>query len=241
MKTIEYQLKLHKSLLQPLSLLLENNNLRLAKSARNDLFNSNAKPHNLYVISDGDINDGDWYFENDVLLQSINSSFKNVGHEKVIATTNKDLGLPMIPRHYIDEYIKEYNRNNQINSIFVKSMEYFDFKIGSRLKVIKNVHKYNVGDYITVSGFDHHNNPDLISFEEDDDYNMGFHISNLEHKILTLPIIDKHNFIIVDEMKKSWDKNELLNILEEYRKYAWRNGLTTITLNEFVENYVTLI
>ncbi len=41
-------------------------------------------------------------------------------HEKVIATTDKSLGLPSIPQSFIEYYITEYNKKNLIETIEVE-------------------------------------------------------------------------------------------------------------------------
>ncbi len=97
----------------------------------------------LYVISDDEIKEGDWYYNSQVniIIQTTKDTIDKVGGlrvferscKKIIATTDKSLKiddrdynslgksnlmpLPQIPESFIKHYIEEYNKGNIITTI----------------------------------------------------------------------------------------------------------------------------
>lgn len=81
------------------------------------------KPHHnqhLYLTSNEEIKFGDWYYDNE--MESINKSsypnelppFLKRRCFKVIASTDKSLGLPSISDKDLQDYTKSYNEGNII-------------------------------------------------------------------------------------------------------------------------------
>jgi len=64
--------------------------------------------YHLYVVSDK----GNIFQLNNFLV--LNNNLK-----KIIATTDRSLGLPLIPNLYIKKFVEEYNKENKIEEIFV--------------------------------------------------------------------------------------------------------------------------
>ena len=93
---------------------------------------------NLYIISDDEIKEDDWYYDNVVLQIRQWRSFmiyNKLQHKKVIATTdtslkidnpNYDIGrlayinLPQPSQQFIEKYIEEYNKGNIITDVLVE-------------------------------------------------------------------------------------------------------------------------
>ncbi len=100
---------------------------------------ANIKVFQLYIISDDEIKEGDWVYDNyrKVLLQAIdkaNTTFFNMSlhrYKKIVATTDKSLTkidktgiafeteylLPQIPESFIQAYIKSYNESKVIEEV----------------------------------------------------------------------------------------------------------------------------
>ncbi len=91
--------------------------------------------HHLYFLSDEELTIGNWcvdndnnYFkiekiENGTVSSDIHSaSYNNV--KKIIATTNKNLSIPLIPEKFIKLYVTKANSNSTIEEILVET--YFD-------------------------------------------------------------------------------------------------------------------
>lgn len=87
--------------------------------------------HHLYIISDDEIKKGDWVIEyqpKDNLgeLHQIHNEYvlsPNI-QKKVIATTDTTLELPRLSQQFIEEYIEEYNKGQQITECLVEYEEY---------------------------------------------------------------------------------------------------------------------
>ena len=94
--------------------------------------------HHLYIISDDEIIEGDWVYENNLnqetqIYQVYNRNnelgffrFRNVwislnrkqnSAKKIIATTDNSLELPQPPQQFIEEFIEEYNQENIITDV----------------------------------------------------------------------------------------------------------------------------
>lgn len=105
--------------------------------------------HHLYIISDDEIKEGDWVYENNLnqetqIYQIYNRNnelgffrFRNVwislnrkqnSAKKIIATTDNSLELPQPPQQFIEEFIEEYNQENIITDVLVEYENKFDGK-----------------------------------------------------------------------------------------------------------------
>lgn len=82
-------------------------------------------PYHLYVLSDDNIKDGEkgWYY-NDILGGIHYSKGNVVGYKKVVASTDTSLGLPTIPKWYIEHYIKLYNAGKAPETCSVEYIPY---------------------------------------------------------------------------------------------------------------------
>jgi hypothetical protein len=109
------------------------------------IFNSNIKGlslrqmatqcnmhQHLYLVSDREIKEGDWVLatdENHVrVIAPFQFGFKQ-GEQKVEATTDKSLGLPLIPQSFIEEYVQKQGKIDKVKI----QMENWEPKIQSIL------------------------------------------------------------------------------------------------------------
>ena len=91
------------------------------------LFNKHLKiTQYLYFLSDEDIKEGDWGLNPKDPTGYIVSCYKGNKEsiqehwKKIIVSTDKSLNLPFPSRQFIDVYIEEYNKGNQINEVMVE-------------------------------------------------------------------------------------------------------------------------
>ena len=90
----------------------------------------NVLTQNIYITSDEEIKDSDWYYDT-----TVNVIFKNdkiflngFGYKKIILTTNQDLiadGVQAID----DEFLEWFVKNPSCEEIYVNKIESFDFEI----------------------------------------------------------------------------------------------------------------
>lgn len=166
---------------------------RLTLNSNNTL----SQYKHLYILSDEEIQEGDWcianyYNEDFYLVQAKNIALGNVEHgqqlmfpfnsmthevrfcKKIIATTDTSLGLPQPSQSFINRYIEEYNKGSVIEDVLV---EYSNEWAGKR--------------YI------------------DDMDAYGYDKFELQLKV------DSDNTITIKKIKDSYSREELDNILNE--------------------------
>ena len=83
-----------------------------------------STPQHLYITSDDEIKEGDCMYDT-----SENTTYKNIGQGvsgyKIIATTDKSLGLPQPSKAFIEKYCKV----GGINEVVVDYVEYSDSQV----------------------------------------------------------------------------------------------------------------
>ena len=88
----------------------------------------NCNDQHLYITSDDEIKEGDWYYDTNHNAIGKYDSSAQIG-KKIVATTDKSImhlsnngrvgyPLPNIPESFIQDYIKAYNEGNPIETIF---------------------------------------------------------------------------------------------------------------------------
>ena len=162
-----------------------------------NLKNTTVQFWNLYIISDDEIKEGDWYYDNVVLQIRQWKSFmiyNKLQHKKIIATTNTslkieidgnrgnllpdvsfDINLPQPSQQFIEKYIEEYNKGNIITDVLV------EYELISNEEYFGN----------TVNPDD-----DVPYFDE------------------RLKINPKDNTITIKKVKDSWTREEVFNLLK---------------------------
>ena len=161
-----------------------------------------GKPQHLYVLSDDEIKEGDWYHN------SIDNSIKQASNwiyvsncKKIIATTNDKISInlgkeyhespirggqmytrlcpyPQIQQSFIEYYIEQYNKGNIITEVDVE-MKYLG-------KSIIGVTPAGVPTYI----------------------NEGYST--------TEPYVYLDNTINVFSIKTSWNREEVINLIKDF-------------------------
>src|SRR5690606_13273419 len=81
---------------------------------------NNYQPQHLYIISNEEIKDGDWFYSPKVnkILRNLFNKFEQ-GDKKIIATTDSSLGLPTPS----NSFIKKYCELGGIDEILVEYKE----------------------------------------------------------------------------------------------------------------------
>lgn len=152
----------------------------------------------LYILSDDEIKEGDWFFDitkNTIhkchsVSNNIQSSLNGGGYhgkfecKKIIATTNKSISrnsdiemsvkdalntLPEIPQSFIEQFITSYNEGKTISDVMV---EYDTIQV----------------PYITGDGFE-----------------------------IVLKV-NSNNTINIKTIKDSWSRDEVIELLHQFRK-----------------------
>lgn len=113
------------------------------------LYGLDKKPlyQHLYIISDEEIKEGDWFYNlatkevlfasKDMLSWNMNATQEHKGWKKIVATTDKSLGEPRphsqalayIPTSFIEAYIKAYNEDKPITEV---DLEMYEHIIGNQ-------------------------------------------------------------------------------------------------------------
>lgn len=108
--------------------------LHLDQSYKNmikDPVDDSMLPQHLYIISDDEIKDGDWCYDeyNKVIFKN-NSKGTPGASKKIIATTDRlnkystgMVQLPQLSQSFIEEYVEEYNKGNIITDVLVEHDE----------------------------------------------------------------------------------------------------------------------
>jgi hypothetical protein len=78
----------------------------------------------VYILSDNEIKESDWCIDFNCKIFKHENHFPiNIGQRKIIATTNKSLGLPQPSLSFIEKYVEEYNKGNIITEVLVEYVE----------------------------------------------------------------------------------------------------------------------
>lgn len=129
--TLSFKERSFNQLIEPKLTLIKESNYQL----------SNIQSQHLYIISDDEIKEGDWCYDNllglvfQFEIGEANSDFIKKHIKKIIATTDIKLGtceysdryresyfnpLPQPSQQFIEKYIEEYNKGNVITDVLVE-------------------------------------------------------------------------------------------------------------------------
>ena len=84
---------------------------------------ANWKLKHLYVTSDEKPKEGDWVFNEDLQMVFIQVGVPTGTCEKVIATTDPLLNLPIIPQSFVQLYVENYQEGEVIKEVAVEYEE----------------------------------------------------------------------------------------------------------------------
>ncbi len=165
------------------------------KSFKNDRKWSETKHFHLYILSDEEIKEGDWYENNGVIFRADdkfdegNNPNQNKNNKKIITTTDSSLKiagndydprsktgrewifLPQPSQSFIEVFVEEYNKGNIITEVMVE-------------------YENNTPKFIPIDKF---NSKDLQDY-------------------IKLKINPKDNTITIRKIKDSWNKEELTEL-----------------------------
>ena len=173
------------------------------------------KNGHLYVLSNDEIKEGDWYFDgtdfihkkskhNNTLVDGNNQA------KKVIATTDTSLYihqketislpervfyLPQPSQQFIQKYIEEYNKGNIITNVLVE---------------------YNCGD----------SHCSLFGCQK--------HLGCKNESIQTVKINPKDNTITIKKLKDSWNREEVSNLIKLFAN-NYQYASNDIGYNKWIE------
>ena len=174
----------------------------------NGLKNDEYKEYqHLYIISDDEIKEDDWYYDNVVLQIRQWKSFmiyNKLQHKKVIATTDSSLEinsnfdynqllpnknnfrfyLPQPSQQFIQKYIEEYNKGNVITDVLVE---------------------YNCGD----------SHCSLFGCQK--------HLGCKNESIQTVKINPKDNTITIKKLINNWNRKEVETIVKSIFRDIYTN------------------
>ena len=95
----------------------------------------------LYITLDEKLSKDEWYCSPMGIVSRYNGIEKLPSNwRKIIATTDESLGLPQLSQQFIEKYIEEYNKGNQITEVLVEVEDYwvnvaYSMDVAYRLKV----------------------------------------------------------------------------------------------------------
>ena len=174
---------------------------------------------NLYIISDDEIKEGDYYIIDDIpeLLKNNGLKFIDDYCKKVIATTDTSLYthqketvslpervfyLPQPSQQFIEKFIEEYNKGNVITDVLV---EYEVDKITNactcKESLIECPNRYYDGI--------------------DECCSKKFPNGEYWDKTFKLKVNPKDHTITIKKLKETYNKEELCQILEKYTSFLW--------------------
>lgn len=160
------------------------------------------KYQHLYILSDDEIKEGNWY-EFESMLNQATTKYslevsKYIKAKKIIATTDSSLGyndilsihqrrgltnhyptfkpLPSIPQSFIKQYVSEYNKGSKIEEVMIE----YEFE----------------KPFMTVN--------------DDEERVENYPIS---------PILNPDNTISIKASKTSWTREEVINSIRSYSSY----------------------
>ena len=158
---------------------------------------TNLIPQHLYITSNEEIKEGDWYIWLNKLYQTTNTTIeKGLAKNPIIATTDESLvinqgvyndqngkileRLPKPSDSFISKYIEEYNKGNIISDVLVE---------------------YKLNQYKFMS---------TLCTTKEKEYELK---------------VDSNNTITIKKVKDSYSREEVIEILgkmRDYCKYGWK-------------------
>lgn len=152
---------------------------------------SDYKYQHLFVISDDEIKEGDWYYSNalDFVIQAFYFPLSCGDAKKIIASTDSSLkfgedvpgiikykSLPQPSQSFIEEYIQRYNDGNPIEDVMVEYEDKIHYKTAVYRDNANDLNVYQI------------NSNKLI------------------------PKINPDNTITIKGVKKSWTRDEVIEL-----------------------------
>ena len=177
----------------------------------------------IYITSDDEIKDGDWclffWADGGQLGSSKPQQYQpkkghvlNKGLRKIIATTDASLKLP------IPESLAEYPMSYTPKSLPKPSEKFIESYVEAHNKGVKIERILVEWEYKEIW----------------DDINSLSIPTRKPDAIISKPKLKEDN-IVIKKVKDSWSRDEVCNLLNEYRVYTWKNGSTAHDLSKWIE------
>lgn len=196
--------------------------IAIAKSKKENPFDQRWTGQHLYIISDDEIKEGDWIYNN--INKSIEQVIKvsNLHYIKNLTTKTEKSGgsLP-----YTNGKKIIATTDSSLQFAIDKSpypMEIHCLPQPSQQFIQKYIEEYNKGNIIVDV---------LVEYEEAEEYDRVYGHAD---KFPRLLIKSKDNTITIKRVKESWDREEVIKLIEKcvYKKQsAWKVG----ELDKFIE------
>lgn len=117
----------------------EVNKLTISRNCSKGVLDCYEAQH-LLIISDEEITHNDWVLlpNNEIHKMSPTDMIHYLASQskatkKIIATTDTSLGLPQPSQQFIEKYIEEYNKGNQIEEIFIEYIQELSIDLDGQL------------------------------------------------------------------------------------------------------------
>ncbi len=186
----------------------------------NEIVSHGAKGTNqhLYILSNENIKEGDWYIDDtDIIRQSITSDKKywdnRKDYGKIIATTDNSLVI-------------RYDGTTSISENWNKSLPQ-----PSNSFIEKYIERYNSGAIITDVMVEY---KDIGGEEWSGDAEHGEPFWN---EILRLKVNPKDNTITIKSVKDSWNREEVKELIYKFNMAISKGEIySTSLLNKWIEN-----
>ena len=195
--------------------IFENNDKILSFYEYKQHASSGGKKFELILISleDERIEVGNEYLDDCALIREAVTSDEDYwkrrpDYKKVISRQSQ------ISPEYISKFIEQYNKGC-VEDLEIEMEKYFNKSIGDKVEVINNVYNFSKGDLITIKQFNYKNDYNLIEFEEDDEYQQGFHISHLNINSKFEPKLTNGFVTIVEKEPIIYTEEEVRKLISE--------------------------
>ena len=181
----------------------EKSNLRLNLSNQILMNNNEATscPYiHLYILSDENIKEGDWchHFPSDEIIKYPNGGFPTKHAMKVIASTDSSLTKGWVRDNDPQRLNPNYVDITTMNGLPQPSPQFVE----------KFVEEYNKGNVIKEV------NVDFIFNTTNEDWSK----TPVQLEGFYSPKVDKNNFITITKIKESWNKDEIKELFNKFRK-----------------------
>lgn len=211
---------------------------------------NSESPQHLYIISDDEIKEGDWYL-NSLNSYTIHCYFKgeklpNYGIRKIIATTestminysiksNPNSGistyikeLPQPSQQFIEKYIESYNKGEIITDVLVE----YEIKSNAGLGYNEYVYLQHIDEkrYIPIK-IEVNIHQDIYQLGKED----VFEDFEIDYNLKTN---SKDNTITIKKVKDNWNREEIINFLNEYNNQIKRFGLLNENNYDYLNQWI---
>ncbi len=221
-------------------LYLYNKRNRLESHYKNQsLYREEPKHNHLYIVSDDEIKEGDWYIDNVFKIRhSITSDKKywsvRKNYKKIIATTDKSLKTKVLFEDNEENIKGGYYYLEDNYPIYITKKDFknkFSLPRPSQQFIEHYVEQYNEGNIITDVLVEYENKYNLRYYTPSGGIECCEKIDNIQLKI------SQDNTITIYPIKDSWNREEY----EQGLRLAFRAGadwkVTSINNDRYDEDY----